>query len=233
MVSFAIDPDLLYKPDSKDLMPIITPAFPSMNSTYNVCASTKHTMLLEFEKAAMITNELNKNKGNSVITWKRLFKKFPFFRAYEHFIEIQVLSRSEDDHKKMQGFSENKVKRLVKNLEMLDKKIGEFLEFRPYPKSYRLQNDEFPYTDAYYIGVRIKGGILPKKDMIDLTDTRRIFFDKFWESLDTNPAVRELVMEKAVDLRVEYKKRENLPDEVRPKEKRVQGQQVGVTAAAQ
>lgn len=79
----------------------------------------------------------------------------------------------------MQGFSENKVKRLVKNLETLDRKIGEFLEFRPYPKSFPLENEDFACTDAYYIGVRIKGGILPKKEMIDLTDTRRIFFDKF------------------------------------------------------
>ena len=70
-----------------------------MNSTYNISMSTKHVMLTEFEKAAMVTSELMKNKGNSEITWRRLFKKFPFFRAYEHFIEIQVLSKKEEDHK--------------------------------------------------------------------------------------------------------------------------------------
>ena len=96
-------------------------------------------MLTEFEKAAMITNELCQNKGTSQITWKRLFKKFPFFRAYEHFIEIQVLSKKEEDHKKWQGFSENKVKRLLKQLEMLDSlKLGQCLEFRPYPISFKL-----------------------------------------------------------------------------------------------
>ena len=57
-------------------------------------------MLTEFEKAAKITNELVKNKGTSPITWQRLFKKFPFFRAYEHFVEIQVQSKNEDDNKK-------------------------------------------------------------------------------------------------------------------------------------
>ena len=144
-------------------MPIITPAFPSMNSTYNVTHTTKNVMLTEFEKAAMITNELIKNKGTSSITWKRLFKKFPFFRAYEHFIEIQVQSRNEDDHKAMVGFCETKVKHMLKKLEMLDLKIGGILEFRPNPKGYRLRNDDFPYTDAYYIGMRIRGGVVPKK----------------------------------------------------------------------
>lgn len=69
-------------------MPIITPAFPSMNSTYNVSHSTKNVMLTEFTKAAMITQELSMNKGTSKIGWNRLFKKFNFFKAYQHFIEI-------------------------------------------------------------------------------------------------------------------------------------------------
>lgn len=186
-VRFDIDNELIYKPDPKALMPIITPAFPSMNSTYNVSHSTLSVMLLEFEKAAMITSELNKNKGNSQITWKRLFKKFPFFRAYEHFIEIHVLSKNEDDHKKWLGFAETKVKKLLKNLEMFDRKIGECLEFRPWPKSTTLRNDDFPFNDVFYIGMRVKGGCLPKKELIDLTETRRIFYDKFWESIrDTN-----------------------------------------------
>ena len=201
-------------------MPIITPAFPSMNSTYNVSISTKDVMLTEFEKAAMITSELIKNKGTSQITWKRLFKKFPFFRAYEHFIEIQVLSKKEEDHKVWQGFSENKVKRLVKLLETFSiKKLGECLEFRPYPKSYKLKNEEFPYNDVYYIGIRVRGGVIPKKENIDLTETRRRFFDNFFESLDQNLPVKSLVIEKHVDLRVDYKQRSDLPDEVRPVDK--------------
>ena len=182
-------------------------------------------MLTEFEKAAKITNELIKNKGSSPITWKRLFKKFPFFRAYEHFVEIQVMSKSEEHHKKWQGFCENKVKRMLKGLEMLDKKIGDCLEFRPYPKSFALDNEEYPYTDAYYIGMRIRGGVIPKKKIIELTDTRKIFYEKFDESLYQNEVVQELVNEKSVDIRVDYKSRENLPDKVRPKPKQPRSQQ--------
>ena len=41
-------------------MPILTPAFPSMNATYNVSQSTKKAMLTEFEKGLLITEALLK-----------------------------------------------------------------------------------------------------------------------------------------------------------------------------
>ena len=89
MVKFPIDEDLFYKPNEKgDFFPIITPAFPSMNSTYNVSLTTRNVMITELEKAMEITNHIMKKQNNSKITWKRLFKKFPFFKAYQHFIQI-------------------------------------------------------------------------------------------------------------------------------------------------
>jgi poly(A) polymerase len=70
-----------------------------MNSTYNVTYQTRNTLLTEFEKAEMIARELNQNKENCNITWKRLFKKFPFFKAYQHFLEFQILAKDEDSYK--------------------------------------------------------------------------------------------------------------------------------------
>lgn len=80
-----------------------------MNSTNRVSAQTKHTILTEFAKAAMITRELNENRLNCQITWQRLFKKFPFFKAYEHFLEYQILSRDEESHKMWQGLAQTKI----------------------------------------------------------------------------------------------------------------------------
>ena len=63
-------------------MPIITPAFPSQNATYNVSLSTMRSILTEFDKAWKITEALVNKQGSEKLTWKRLFKKFPFFKAY-------------------------------------------------------------------------------------------------------------------------------------------------------
>ena len=73
-------------------MPVLTPAYPAMNSTHNVCDSTKEAILTEFEKAFKIVealikrDEATKMKINPELSWNRLFKKFHFFSAYQHFI---------------------------------------------------------------------------------------------------------------------------------------------------
>ena len=70
----------------------MTPAFPSQNSTYAVSESTRNIILTEFEKAAMVMEALN--KGTAGLSWKRLFKKFNFFKAYQHFVMIEIMSRT-------------------------------------------------------------------------------------------------------------------------------------------
>lgn len=141
-----------------------------MNSSYNVTQQTKHTLLTEFEKAAMIAKELNENRGSTQITWKRLFKKFPFFKAYQHFLEFQILAKDEESYKLWQGFAQTRIKQLIKQLTIFDEKInGDCLELRTFPKSFKLDLADFPFNEAYYIGIRIKGGVLLKKRTIDLT----------------------------------------------------------------
>lgn len=199
-------------------MMIITPAFPSMNSTYNVTQQTKHTILTEFEKASLIVKELNENKNNCKITWKRLFKKFPFFKAYQHFIEFQILSKDEESHKSWEGFAATKIKHIIKQLTIFDKKInGECLELRTFPKSYSLFDPVFPYNEAYYIGIRIKGGVLLKKHTIDLTLTRRKFYDLLREK-HLKQEFHDLLDAGKIELRVNYRTRAQLPDQVRPKD---------------
>lgn len=65
VVSFNIPDNMLYEPNPNQQMPIITPAFPSMNSTHSVSITTKTVMLTEFEKAAAICNQLINNGQNN------------------------------------------------------------------------------------------------------------------------------------------------------------------------
>ena len=206
----------LWRPKGNEQMMIITPAFPSMNSTNRVSAQTKHTLLTEFEKASMITRELNENREHCQITWQRLFKKFPFFKAYEHFLEYQILSRDEESHKMWQGLAQTKITGLIEKLTIFDQRInGECLELRTFPKSYSLHDPEYPYNEAYYIGIRIKGGVLLKKHTIDLTQTRQKFYEKLREI--KKEEFHELLSQKAIELKVDYKTSLQLPDQVRPK----------------
>jgi len=90
-----------------------------MNSTHNVSPSTSLALLTELEKAKIITQELvDGSKKN--ISWKRLFKKFNFFKAYTHFIQIWVLSKNEEVYKKWLGWVESKLRKLITWLERLN-----------------------------------------------------------------------------------------------------------------
>lgn len=72
---------------------------------------------------------------------------------------------------------------------------------------------------AFFIGIRVKGGIPIFTDSIDFTNARKKFFD--WLSTDQqipkNAIVTKLLQENKIDLKIEYKSRDSLPSEVKPK----------------
>ena len=119
---YGINPKLLYEENPKHLMPVLTCAYPSMNSTHNVSESTKAAILTEFEKALKICEAVLKRDESTgarfypELSWKRLFKKFNFFGAYTHFIQLSVLSADSDTHNKWLGFSESKIRHLLNEL---------------------------------------------------------------------------------------------------------------------
>merc|ERR550519_2974532 len=68
--------------DRFHVMPIITPAYPQMNSTYNVSNSTLRVMQEEFKSSLAICEEILSSKA----TWDKLFEPPNFFTKYRHFI---------------------------------------------------------------------------------------------------------------------------------------------------
>uniref|UniRef100_A0A8C7MZE0 polynucleotide adenylyltransferase n=1 Tax=Oncorhynchus kisutch TaxID=8019 RepID=A0A8C7MZE0_ONCKI len=66
--------------DRYHLMPIITPAYPQQNSTYNVSASTRAVMVDEFKQGLAITDEILQSKAE----WSKLFEAPNFFQKYKY-----------------------------------------------------------------------------------------------------------------------------------------------------
>lgn len=75
--------------DRLHLMPIITPAFPAMNSTHNVTNTTKRVMINEFKRA----HELLKTQ--SQMTWNDLLEPANIFNEFKHFLVIIVVASDE------------------------------------------------------------------------------------------------------------------------------------------
>ena len=99
--------------DRFHVMPIITPAYPQQNSTFNVSNSTLKVMQGEFEASMKICEEIMSGKAS----WERLFEAPNFFCKYRHFIVLEASSISEEDQLTWEGLVESKVRHLVANLE--------------------------------------------------------------------------------------------------------------------
>ncbi|KAB0403348.1 hypothetical protein E2I00_015865, partial [Balaenoptera physalus] len=75
----AIASTLVNPSDRYHLMPIITPAYPQQNSTYNVSVSTRMVMVEEFKQGLAITDEILLSKAE----WSKLFEAPNFFQKYK------------------------------------------------------------------------------------------------------------------------------------------------------
>lgn len=130
----------IYPGDKKNLMPIITPAYPSMCATYNIAESTKTVIIREIERGAVITDNIFNGKAK----WADLFKKHTFFTAdHKYYLSIIASSTNAEQAKAWAGAVESKIRHFVYSLEG-NKKLIKLA--RPFTKGFkrihRCENEE-------------------------------------------------------------------------------------------
>lgn len=151
--------------DRYHLMPIITPAFPQQNSTFNVSMSTRAIMNEEFATGLTITSDVLIGKS----TWDALFQPPNFFCKYKHYIVLSAISNSEEDHLEWIGLVESKVRILVSNLENTQYVMLAHVK----PKSFGpLEPNKGSPTTRWFIGLQFE-----KKENVnvDLTGAIQMF----------------------------------------------------------
>ncbi|KAF2466457.1 Poly(A) polymeras-like protein [Lindgomyces ingoldianus] len=121
---------LIYPQDKSHIMPIITPAFPSMCATHTVMHSTKAIMLEEFTRAEKIVNLIIAGKK----TWGDLFERHTFFtKDHKYYLSVIAACRTKESHELFAGLVQSKVRLLVKGID--DSGAGVEIA-RPYVKSF-------------------------------------------------------------------------------------------------
>lgn len=151
--------------DRYHLMPIITPAYPQQNSTFNVSMSTRTIMNEEFENGLKTTSDVLIGKS----TWDALFQPPNFFSKYKHYIVLSALSNSEEDHLEWIGLVESKIRILISNLENTQYVLLAHVK----PKSFGpLEPDKAAPTTRWFIGLQFE-----KKENVnvDLTGAIQMF----------------------------------------------------------
>ncbi|KAH9671453.1 nuclear poly(A) polymerase 1 [Citrus sinensis] len=97
--------------DKYHLMPIITPAYPCMNSSYNVSTSTLRIMMDEFQRGHEICEAMEKNEAD--VDWDTLFEPFTFFEAYKNYLRIDISAENADDLRNWKGWVESRLRQLT------------------------------------------------------------------------------------------------------------------------
>ncbi|KAF2757026.1 Poly(A) polymerase papa [Pseudovirgaria hyperparasitica] len=110
----------IYPGDRRHLMPVITPAFPSMCATHNITPSTQKIILRELSRASDITNEIFMGRK----AWKDLFRRHTFFtEGYKYYLSIVAASRTKDAQSIWSGLVQSRLRRLVTGIEVSDASV--------------------------------------------------------------------------------------------------------------
>lgn len=129
------------------LMPVITPAYPAMNSTYNVSESTKKIMVEELKRGHQIMETVLK-EGE----WPKLFEPVAFFELYRVYLMVNVSAGTADEHNKWVGFMESRIRILIAQLQST---TGVELA-HPFPTYFdnKWKHSQHNFSSTFFLGLK-------------------------------------------------------------------------------
>ncbi len=150
--------------DMQHLMPIITPAFPCINSAFNVSHTTLSVIRRELVRAAKVAGRINSRVEG--YAWPRLFARYELFSKYRRFIRVDVIS-GKKEHMRWVGFVESKLRLLVLELEQLP----QIRRLRPYTKAFAAPSSSDQCSSTFFFGVKFAASRDEKRSsVVDLRE---------------------------------------------------------------
>ncbi|KAK7243478.1 hypothetical protein RIF29_38275 [Crotalaria pallida] len=185
--------------DRYHLMPIITPAYPCMNSSYNVSSSTLRIMTDEFQRGNEICEAMEVNKAD----WDTLFEPYPFFESYKHYLQIDVSAENADDLRKWKGWVESRLRQLTLKIE---RHTYGMLQCHPHPGDF--SDKSRPFHCSYFMGLQRKQGVpVNEGEQFDI----RLTVEEFKQSVNMYT-----LWKPGMEIHVSHVKRRNIPNFVFP-----------------
>lgn len=104
--------------DRAQILPIITPCYPSMNSAYNVAPPQLRRLREELHRGDKIMNQIGQGRAK----WKDLLnpKENDFFKSHLHFLQVRIVAIGEEDHQAWFGLCESRLRILIAGLDSVE-----------------------------------------------------------------------------------------------------------------
>ncbi|XP_052209473.1 nuclear poly(A) polymerase 4 isoform X2 [Diospyros lotus] len=181
-------------------MPIITPAYPCMNSSYNVSTSTLRVMMDQFHHGNRICEEIELNKAQ----WCALFDPYLFFEAYKNYLQIDIIAADADDLLTWRGWVESRLRQLTLKIE---RDTYGMLQCHPYPNEYVDTSKPCPHC-AFFMGLQRKQGVkVQEGQQFDIRGT----VDEFKQEINMY-----MFWKPGMDIYVSHVRRKQIPAYVFP-----------------
>ncbi|KAL5463445.1 hypothetical protein EMCRGX_G032340 [Ephydatia muelleri] len=187
--------------DASHLMPIITPAYPQQNSTFNVTVSTRSIMIKEFKRGLEVCEDIVAGRKG----WDDLFELLAFFTLYKHYIVICAKASSAEQLKKWSGLVESKIRILVSKLEI----NGSIELAHVHPESFgAIPSDSMEHLRRWFIGLEFKKS---DGEVLNLTLTYEI--QMFTNAvMNSGPMMSSSELMEGTYVEVKHVKRKELPN---------------------
>lgn len=146
--------------DSRDVMPVITPVFPRMNSTYNVGVPQQRRIQEELIRAAGRTYDQS--------DWRALYDRSDFFERHVNFLQVSIrVGNNRGDFTRWLRFCESRLRLLVTALECPEMTAFPYSQLmrREYTPETSNSSSSSSFPEAlFFIGLRFA----PTIETIDL-----------------------------------------------------------------
>jgi poly(A) polymerase len=186
--------------DRTHLMPIITPACPCMNSSYNVSASTLRVMTEQFQFGFKACEDIELNKSE----WNTLFEGYSFFGSYKNYLQVDILADNADDLLAWKGWVESRLRQFTL---MIERDTFGKLQCCPYPEDY-IDGSRQCFHSAYFMGLERKvGERVGEREQFDIRGT----VDEFRQSVHMY-----MFWKPGMEIYVSHVRRKQLPSYVFP-----------------
>ncbi|XP_024970517.1 nuclear poly(A) polymerase 4-like isoform X1 [Cynara cardunculus var. scolymus] len=181
-------------------MPIITPAYPCMNSSYNVSTSTLRVMTEQFLFGNRICEEIELNKAQ----WPSLFEPYMFFESYRNYLQVDIVAANTDDLRSWKGWVESRLRQLTL---MIERDTLGKLQCHPYPHEYSDPLKQCSHS-AFFMGLQRKQGeVIQEGQQFDIRGT----VDEFRHSVNMYVFWRP-----GMEIYVSHVRRKQIPSYVFP-----------------
>ncbi|GIX70780.1 poly(A) polymerase alpha [Caerostris extrusa] len=162
--------------DRFHLMPIITPAYPHQNSTFNVSFSTRSILQTCFKNGLAVSDDIL----HARCEWTKLFEPENFFTKYKHYIVLTATAPTKKEHLEWYGLVESKIRILITHLE----RHPSIELAHVHPQTYTpLEAEADVYQSMWYMGLKFNKS---ENINVDLTHDIQQFSDSLTRQASSN-----------------------------------------------